>query len=81
MAKTRSVNLHDLEPEIRALIADASVAGDEVVIMGDGQPLAKIIPMNTLTDLDAGAPLEGSIVFHDDLLDPIDAEWQMGRTL
>lgn len=76
MAKT--VTAPDFEAHCLALIDEVAEKHEEVTIVKDGKPLAKVVPvtgsrMRTLEELRRSGKILGDIV------EPIDVEWDVEK--
>jgi prevent-host-death family protein len=75
MAKT--VTAPDFEAHCLALIDEVAEKREEVTIVKDGKPLAKVVPVTprfrTLEEL------RGSVKILGDIVEPIDVEWDVEK--
>ena len=64
---TKTVPFAEFEENMRALIDDVIQRGDEVLLTKDGRTVARVVPERS--------PLAGSVIYEDDIVSPVDAEW------
>lgn len=71
-----SITATKLKAELLRVLDEVSAGGAPVVVTKFGKPVARLVPVED------GAPLEGSVKFlvsDDDLIRPIDVEWDVER--
>jgi antitoxin (DNA-binding transcriptional repressor) of toxin-antitoxin stability system len=67
MAKTVAA----AEADWPVILQDVKTHHEEVVITEDGQPIARLVPVeNPLR-----GPMYGTVTFHGDIMEPLDEEW------
>lgn len=75
MAKPRKIAAGDFKSRCLALLDDVAETGSELVITKRGRPVARVVPIDdTVRD-----SLYRSVIHGDDIVGPIDAEWEATR--
>jgi prevent-host-death family protein len=67
------VGIHEAKTKLSKLIP-AVLSGEEVIITKAGQPLVKLVPVETQGGTRPLGVYEGKVKFHGDLLEPIPNE-------
>ena len=76
MAKT--VAAPDFEAHCLALLDEVAESHEEVTIVKDGKPLAKIVPVST-PRMRTLEELRGSVKILGDIVEPLDDEWDVEK--
>ena len=69
MKKTKVVNVHEAKTHLSRLLARVA-GGDEVVIARAGKPIARLVPINTISERRLGAD-KGRVFVADDFDAPL----------
>ncbi len=74
---SKTVAVAEFEAHSVALLQEVAQSQEEVVIVDDGKPLARIVPAVSLEELRRPAleRLRGSIQINGDITEPLDDEW------
>ena len=70
--KSRTMKASEFKAKCLALMDEIAESGEEIVITKRGKPVARLAPCEPRSLFGAGGP----IVMHDDLIEPIDMEWE-----
>ena len=75
MAKT--VAVAEFEAHSVAVLQEVAQSQEEVVVVEDGKPLARIVPATSLEELRRPAleRLRNSVKINDDITEPLEDEW------
>ena len=73
-AKPRQLAAGEFKAKCLAVLDDVQRTGRVVVVTKRGRPVAQVVPLPAAES----ESLEGSVVFEEDLLSPIDVEWDVG---
>ena len=68
----RTMKASEFKAKCLALMDEIAESREEIVITKHGKPVAKLAPCEPRSRFGAGGP----IVMHDDLIEPIDVEWE-----
>lgn len=72
-AKPRQLPAGEFKAKCLAVLDDVQRTGRGVVITKRGRPVAQVVPLPAAADSES---LQGSVLFEEDLLSPIDVEWE-----
>jgi len=75
---TKTITSGEVVEKWDALISDITHDGDEVVVMVDGVPVLKLVPFDPSPRTNDG-PMAGSVTHEDDIISPIDVEWEAAK--
>jgi prevent-host-death family protein len=67
--KERAIPAGEFKAKCLALLDEVETRGRSIVVTKRGRPVARIVPLGR------GRPLRGTLVHEEDLLSPIDVEW------
>ena len=56
------------------LLDEVATTGDPLVVTRHGKPVAQIVPYPDATE--TPNPLAGTVVFEEDIVSPLDVEWE-----
>jgi prevent-host-death family protein len=73
-AKPRELPAGEFKAKCLAVLDDVQRTGRSVVVTKRGRPVAQVVPLPA-----AAVSLRGSLLYEDDLLTPIDVEWDANR--
>ena len=69
--REKSVAAGEFKAKCLALLDEVEAHGSSIVITKRGRPVARVVPLAR-----AAGCLRGSLVHEDDLLSPVDVEWE-----
>jgi prevent-host-death family protein len=70
-AKPRQMPAGEFKAKCLSVLDQVQRTGKTVVVTKRGRPVAQLVPLSS----DDSGSLLGSVVYEEDLLSPIDAEW------
>lgn len=70
-AKPRQMPAGEFKAKCLSVLDQVQRTGKTVVVTKRGRPVAQLVPLSS----DDSSSLHGSVVYEEDLLSPIDAEW------
>jgi prevent-host-death family protein len=73
-SKPREVPAGEFKAKCLAVLDDVQRTGRSVVVTKRGRPVAQVVPLPA-----TALSLRGSLLYEDDLLSPIDVEWDANR--
>lgn len=73
MGKRRDIPAGEFKARCLAILDDVAETGEEVVVTKRGKPIARVVP------LEPPRSLKGSVVREDDLITPIEDDWDAQR--
>lgn len=71
-AKPRQLPAGEFKAKCLAVLDDVQRTGRVVVVTKRGRPVAQVVPLPADSE-----SLKGSVLFEEDLLSPIDVEWDV----
>ena len=75
---TRTIKASEFKAKCLKLMDEVAESGESIVITKNGEPVSVLSPFRTKPDSLFGV-LEGSMTIRDDLVEPIDDEWEENR--
>ena len=72
-AKPRQLPAGEFKAKCLAVLDDVQRTGRVVVVTKRGRPVAQVVPLPAADS----ESLQGSVLFEEDLLSPIDVEWDV----
>jgi len=73
---TKSVPAAEFEENVHALIDDVVEHGDEVLLMKDGRPVAKVVPVSRIEQRQRYLEsMRGTASIIGDIVSPLEDEW------
>lgn len=75
---TASISTSDFEARCSQVIQDVAQGRGTVIITKRGRPVAKLVPAGDSEELVFGFA-KGRITIHDDIVEPLDVEWEAAR--
>ncbi|HVH41452.1 MAG TPA: type II toxin-antitoxin system prevent-host-death family antitoxin [Labilithrix sp.] len=74
-AREKAVSAAEFKSKCLALFDDAESRRRTYVVTKRGRPVARVVPLPRKT----GSSLRGSLIYEEDLLAPVDVEWNAAR--
>ena len=77
---SKTVAAEEFEAHFIEMLEEVAEKQEEVVLVKDGRPLARVVPMSPAADLPHGRhrtleELRGSVTILGDIVEPFDDEW------
>lgn len=73
--QAETIKTSEFKAKCLQLMDQVSQSGEEIIITKNGKPVSKLVPFNTTPSTLFGAH-ENQIVIHEDIVDPLDIEWE-----